>query len=141
MTEVYKYRPPFKYLLGGLAGLFVSIIFGLAIGKDQIWFSIVVGFFCLMTLAMGVAFLIMFFRKFSVGKLKIGDDFIEIPGRWKDQTRLNYNEILSIGELNTYDKEIEIESKHGVYLIERNWMKQKEFDNVKKKLQEYWMKK
>jgi len=136
MTKEYKYRPPFKYLIAGLAGLLASLIFGLAIGKDQIWFSPIVGLFCLVTLAIGVGFLTIYIRKYNVENLKLGDNYIEIPGRWKDKMRLNFSEILNIKEFNTFDNVIEIESKEGVHLIERNWMKQKDFDNLKKTLQD-----
>nr|WP_321411235.1 hypothetical protein [uncultured Carboxylicivirga sp.] len=141
MTEEYKYRPPLKYFLVGLGGITMSVIFGMVIGAEEIWFSIIMGLFCLMTLAMGIVFLTIFFRKFNVGNLKIGNDFIEIPGRWKDRRRVDFNDILDIGEFETYDNIIEIESRQGIHLIERNWMKRKEFDVVKKRLQEYWMKK
>lgn len=90
---------------------------------------------------MAIGFLTIFFRKFNVGKLEIGTDFIEIPGRWKNRTKLNFIDIKEIREFDTYDNVIEIESRQGKHLIERNWMKQKEFDIVKKRLQEYWMKK
>ncbi|MBK6265356.1 hypothetical protein JKA74_09925 [Marivirga sp. S37H4] len=142
MTEEYKYRPPIKYLYTGLGGLVISVIFGLAMIKgDEIWFSIIVGIFCLMGLALGIGFLTIFFRKLNVGNLKLGNDFLEIPGRWKERTKINFNDILDIGEIDSYDNVIEIESKLGIHLIERNWMKQKEFDNVKRRLQEYWMNK
>jgi hypothetical protein len=92
-------------------------------------------------MALGIVFLTMFLRKSYSGNLKIGNDFIEIPGRWKSRRRVHFNEILEIVEFDTYDLVIEIESKHGVHLIERNWMKPEEFDNVKKRLQEYWVNK
>ncbi|WNJ20353.1 hypothetical protein [Pontibacter sp. G13] len=142
MTKEYKYRPPIKYFFVGLGGLVMAAIFGLAMIKgDEVWFSIVVGIFCLTGLVMGIGFLTIFFRKFNVGNLILGNDFIEIPGRWKDRIRLNFNDIRDIGEIDTYDNVIEIESKYGVHLIERDWMKQIEFDNVKRKLQEYWLNK
>lgn len=141
MTEEFKYRPPLKYLFVGLGGLMMAVIFGMAIGAEQIWFSIIVGIFCLMTLAMGIGFLTIFFRKFNIGNLKLGNDFIEIPGRWKSRIRVNFSDILEIGEIDTYDNLIEIESDKGIHLIERNWMKQKDFDKVKNKLKEYWMNK
>ncbi len=142
MTEEFKYRPPIKYLFVGLSGLVLFSIFGLAVFKgDEIWFSIIVGLFSLIGLGIGIGFLTIFFRKLNVGKLKIGTDFIEIPGRWKDRTKLNFSEITEIGEFDTYDNVIEIESRQGIHLIERNWMKQKEFDIVKKRLQKYWTKK
>ena len=90
---------------------------------------------------MGIGLLTIFFRKLNVGNIKLGNDFIEVPGRWKERIKVNFNDIMDIGEIDTYDNVIEIESKHGVYLIERNWMKQQEFDNVKKRLHEYWMNK
>ncbi len=141
MIEEYKYKPPIKYLVVGLSGLLASFIFALSIGKDQIWFSIIIGLFCIITLAMGIGFITIFIRKFSVGNLIIGNDFIEIPGRWKDRIKLDFNEIRRIGEFDNYDNVIEIESNHGTYLIERNWMNQKDFEKVKEKLKEYWIKK
>lgn len=142
MTEEYKYRPPIKYLFVGLGGLVLFFIFGLAVIKgDEIWFAIIVGVFSLMSLGMGIGFLIIFFRKFNVGKLILGNDLIEIPGRWKDRIKLDFNEIIEISEFDTYDNVIEIQSRQGIHLIERNWMKQEDFDLVKEKLKEYWMKK
>ena len=142
MTEEFKYRPPIKYLFVGLGGLVLFFIFGLAVIKgDEIWFSIIVGLFSLIGLGMAIGFLTIFFRKFNVGKLKIGSDYIEIPGRWKDRITLNFNDIREIGEFDTYDNVIEIESQQGVHLIERNWMKKREFEKVKERLQEYWMNK
>ena len=142
MTEEFKYRPPIKYLFVGLGGLVLFSIFGLAVIRgDEIWFSIIVGIFSLMGLGMGIGFLTIFFRKLNVGKLKIGTDFIEIPGRWKDRTKLNFSDIIEIGEFDTYDNVIEIESQQGIHLIERNWMRKKEFDIVKEGLKEYWIKK
>lgn len=138
MTEEFKYRPPIKYLFVGLSGLVLFFIFGFAVFKGgEIWFSIIVGIFSLMGLGMAIGFFTIFFRKFNVGKLKIGLDFIEIPGRWKDRTKLNFNDIVEIGEFDTYDNVIEIESRQGIHLIERNWMRKKEFDKVKERLKEY----
>ncbi|UII26075.1 hypothetical protein LVD15_22655 [Fulvivirga maritima] len=142
MTEEFKYRPPIKYFFVGLGGLVLFSLFGLGVIKgEKIWFSIIVGLFSLMGLGMGISFLTIFFRKLNVGKLKLGTDFIEIPGRWKGRIKLNFNDIIDIGEFDTYDNVIEIESRQGIHLIERNWMKQNEFDIVKKRLREYWIKK
>ena len=142
MIEEYKYRPPIRYLFGGLCGFILSAIFGIAIIKSgELWFLIIIGIFFLIGLAIGIGFLTIFFRKHNVGNLKLGNNFIEIPRCWKDRVRLNFSDILVIGEFDTYDNVIEIESEQGIHLIERNWMKRKEFNNVKKKLQEYWMNK
>jgi len=126
MTEEFKYWPPIKYLFVGLGGLVLFFIFGLAVIKGaEIWFSIIVGTFSLMGLGIGIGFLTIFFRKFNVGKLKIGTDFIEIPGRWKNRIKLNFNDILEIGEFDTYDNVIEIESRQGIHF---DW---KELDATK----------
>ncbi len=142
MTEEFKYRPPIKFLFVGFFGLIMFFIFGLAVIKgDEIWFSIIVGIFSLMGLGLAIGFLTKFFRKYNLGKLKLGTDFIEIPGPWKDRVRLNFNDIIEISEFDTYDNVIEIESQQGIHLIERNWMKKKEFNKVKEQLKEYWIKK
>ena len=142
MTKEFKYRPPIKYLFVGFGGLVMFPIFGLAVVKvDEIWFSIILGIFSLMGLGMGIGFLTIFFRKLKVEKLKIGTDFIEIPGRWKGRTIMKFSDIKEISEFDTYDNIIEIESRQGIHLIERNWMRKKEFDKVKELLLEYWMKK
>lgn len=142
MTEEFKYQPPIKYLFVGLGGLVLFFFFGLGvINGDKVWLSIIIGLFSLIGLVMGIGFLMIFFRKFNVGKLKIGNDFIEIPGRWKDRTKLKFNDIKEIGEFDTYDNVIEIESQQGIHLIERNWMKKREFEKVKERLKDYWMNK
>ncbi|NQX86227.1 MAG: hypothetical protein HRT67_10045 [Flavobacteriaceae bacterium] len=139
MTKEFKYRPPIKYLSVGLCGFIFFFIFGLAVFKlEKLWLACILGILALMGLVMGIGFLTIFFRDFNIGKLKIGLDFIEIPGRWKDKIKLNFNDIIQIEEFETYDKVIEIESKQGIYLIERNCMKKKEFDKVKERLQDYY---
>lgn len=51
-----------------------------------------------------------------------------MPGRWEAPVRLNLKEITGISEFDTYDHVIEIESTQGVHLIEKNWMKKKDFN-------------
>ena len=114
-----------------------TIFGGVTLDKGEIWFRIVTFIFFLMTSVLGIGFLAIFINKFNVGKLKIGEDFIEIPGRWKKRTKLNFKEIKNIGEINTYDQVIEIESENGFNLIEKQWMKSKEFEKVKEKLIEW----
>ena len=138
MTVEYNYQPPFKYLAVGLSGLLLSIIFGIAIDKDKVWFSFLMGLFCLVTLAIGIGFLLLFIKRFNIGNLILCVDFIEIPRRWKKQIRLNFDEISDIYSLCTYDNIIEIRSIKGIYIIEENFMKQKDFEDLKRKLQEYW---
>ncbi|WDF45666.1 hypothetical protein PQ459_12230 [Chryseobacterium sp. KACC 21268] len=139
MITEYKYRPPLKYFLVGLCGITMSFIFGLALGKNEIWFSILIGIFSLMSLMLGVGFLTIFFRKFASGNLIIGKDFIEIPGRWKMRVKLHFEEIVEIGEIDTYDNVIEIDNGVEIYLIESSWMKQRDFEDVKRRLKDYWI--
>ena len=133
LTAEYRFRPPLKYLIVGICGLVAAIIFGMAIGKGQIWFTVVMGLFGLMTLVLGLSFLILFFNIFNVGNLKIGEDYIEVPGRWKKRVRLNLTDIISVTGLETYDTVIEIKTKRGVHLVGRSWMRQKDFDTLKMK--------
>lgn len=97
------------------------------------------GIFCLMSLTLGVGFLTIFFRKYASANLIIGKDFIEIPGRWRSRVRLQFEEIKEIGKFNTYDDVIEIDNGKEIHLIESSWMKQKEFEIVKRKLSEYYL--
>jgi hypothetical protein len=120
LINEFKYRPPFKYLFVGIGGILMATIFGgVTLEKGEIWFRIITFIFFLMTSALGIGFLALFINKFSVGKLKIGEDFIEIPGRWKKRTKLNFSEIKNIGEIDTYDQVIEIESEKDFHLIEK----------------------
>ena len=119
----------------------MATIFGaVTIGNGEIWFRIITLVFFLLTIALGIAFLWLFVNKFNVGGLKIGADFIEIPGRWKKRSKIKFSEIKNIGEIDTYDQVIEIESEKGFNLIEKQWMKSKEFDKVRERLIE-WTKK
>ena len=53
----------------------------------------------------------------------------------ENRIHLKIEEIKRISDFRSYDHVIEIESRYGIHLIERNWMKKKEFDIVKMKLQ------
>jgi hypothetical protein len=133
-TSRYKYRPPIKHLFVGLLMVLISPTFTVLIGKGEIVVSIIGVFFFLLLLGAGLSFLILYFRKFNVGDLIIGQDYLEIPGRWKDRTRLDLNAIDNISEFETYDHIIAIQCKEDTYLIERNWMRKQEFEIIRKKL-------
>ena len=111
------------------------------IGKEDLWISIVFGFLALVFCTAGMGYTAIFVNKFNVEGLVIGEDNIEIPGRWKARTKLKFTDIKDIGEFETYDHIIEIESMHGVHLIERSWMKQRDFNIVRDRLKDYWTKK
>lgn len=110
MIREFKYRPPVKYLIIGLSSMAASLIFFKAMGRGEIWFSVVVVFFGLICLAMGTTFTTIYFNKMKTKPLIIGDGFIEIPGRWKKRTTLMFIDIKEIGEIDTYDHVIEISS-------------------------------
>jgi hypothetical protein len=110
------------------------------IGKEDLWISIIFGLLALIFLASGLGFTAIFVNKFNVGGLVIGKNFIEIPGRWKKRTKVNLKDIKNIEEFETYDHIIEIESTKGFHLIERNWIKKKEFNIVRNRLKDYWTK-
>lgn len=57
-----------------------------------------------------------------------------IPGRWKERRRLNFRNIVSIGEFHTYDHVIEIMGDNGTYLIEKKWMRKVEFEILRNTL-------
>ena len=71
MTKIYRFKPPFFYLLIGLGGIYVSSIFFKAFGYGEIGFAIIVGFFGLTCFALGLAFTILFMNKFRSGNLKV----------------------------------------------------------------------
>ncbi len=135
----YKYRPPLKYFFIGLSGFLMSFIFGMGIKKNDNWASIIFGIFLLITLALGLGFLTIFLRNYKGSNLMIGDDFIEIPDRWKNRINIQFEEISEIAEFEIYDRVIQIESVKGIYQIERNWMKHQDFEDVKKRLMVYWL--
>ncbi len=99
------------------------------------WFLIIVGLFWLFCLAIGMSLLTLFFRKRSSGPLLLGTDFIEIPGRWKSKKRVLFAEIEEVNEFNTYDHVIELNTANGFHMIERNWMKKADFEQVRIRLE------
>lgn len=135
MILSYRYRPPIKYLFLGIMLLPCSILFGFMVGKEEWWVSLGVLFFAIILFASGFSFLLIYVRKFNVGGLVVSDDYIEIPERWRNRVTLKFNDIKDIGEFNTYDHIIEIESSNAVHLIERNWMNKKDFNEVRNRLQ------
>lgn len=119
----------------GIVGIIVAAMFGgVTLEKGEIWFRIIMFIFFLMTAAFALGHLAILINKFNVGKLKIGEDFIEIPGRWKKRRRLKFSEIKNIREIDTFDHVIKIEGEKGFHLIEKQWMKSKEFEIVRNRL-------
>jgi len=134
MTKEYKYRPPYTYLLTGLGGLLMAFIFGSAIVHDKFWFSIVVGFFGLLTLIIGVIFLTIFLGNITIKNVVIGPDFIEIPIDKNKRIRLPFSEIENWGELDSFHHIIALQFQAETYVIERQWMKKSDFEKLRLEL-------
>lgn len=142
MTSEYKYRPPVKYLVSGLSGIIGATIFSLAIGADSLWLSLASAFFCLAMAAMFFYFLPLFVLKFNSSPLRIQEEqeevVIEIPGRWKGPSKILFSDIKDIGEIiNSYECVIQIWAKDRVYLIEKNWMREKDYETVVYRLMDW----
>ncbi len=136
MTKKYKYRPPVFYLFIGLGGLYTSYIFFRAFGVGEIGISLIIGFFGLACLALGLGFTILFINKIGSGDLVLSDDFLEIPGRWRKRQKIKLRDIRSVNEIDTYDNVLEISSGRGLHLIERKWMNKKDFQELRDFLKE-----
>ncbi|NBW36329.1 MAG: hypothetical protein EBR30_15185 [Cytophagia bacterium] len=136
MKKKYKYRPPIFYLFLGLGGLYTSYIFFRGFGVGEIGISIIIGFFGLACLGLGLGFTILFINKISTGDLLLTDDYLEIPGRWKKRQKVRLSDIRKVNEIDTYDSVLEISSNRGLHLIERKWMSRKDFQELRDILKE-----
>lgn len=134
LVREFNYRPPYKFLIVGLGGLSVALLFAMAIGKNEFWFSMLMILFCILTAAMGIGFLLLFFSKSNVGKLKIAEDHLVIPNRWKPPSKVLFSDIEHMEEFNTYDHVLEIHTQKKAYLIERQWMNKQDFQLVRAQL-------
>ena len=94
-------------------------------------FGIAMCFFFLLTAAFGVTFLVLFFSKERRGQLEISENYLLIPGRWKQPTKLPIEEITDFGEFNTYDHVLVIVHNQIEYLIEKQWMSNQDFEKVR----------
>lgn len=102
--------------------------------KDEIVVSIFVGFLALMFLATGTSLCVIFFRNVNNGGLILSETAIEMPRRYKTRIRLRFSQVANICEFETYDHVVEIQTEHESYLIEKKWMRKKEFELVRKTL-------
>jgi len=137
MIKEFKYRPPFLFAFLGLGGLYVSFMLLRAIGYGEIGFQFLVGFFGLFCLAVGAYFSINFVNRIGSGHLRVTDDFIEIPGRWRTRTTVLLTEIDGIRTIESYDIAIEIKSKGRLYQIDGKLMTKGDFLELKGVLANY----
>lgn len=143
MTLEFKYHAPIKYVLGGfLCFVIVSIFWYATVNafkEGQVWFPVFTLVFGAVISLIGFQLLKLFFQNSTNKKIILGEDFIELPGRKVERTRLLLTEIKEISELNTYDDVLILETKEKTYLIYRNWMKQKDFELIRRALREFWL--
>jgi predicted membrane channel-forming protein YqfA (hemolysin III family) len=130
MNKVYKYRPPVVYIVIGLCGLLVSYTLLRAVRYGEIGFQFLVGFLGVMSLILGTVFTKKFIEALGSGDLKIGDDSIEIPGHWRRRVTVSFADVDRIGEMNKFDKVIEISSKSGLYAIDGKRMNRNDFHEL-----------
>ncbi len=88
-------------------------------------------FFGFLLFALSLGFLTIYFNKFNVGKLILTNTYIVIPERWKERTRINFNEIIEISEFDTSDMVIELVTSEEVFLVVKQWMNPKSFETVR----------
>lgn len=132
IVHQFKYRPPFSYLLQGIIGMAASILFAsAAITGIGLFLSIIIILFCLLMLAYGIGFLTLYLKNRNSDDLVIGKDHIKIPGRWDRTISISFNEIKNIRELvQVHSNTIEIYTADYCHLIEKNWMKEDDYEFV-----------
>lgn len=124
----FKYRPPSKYLLAGIGTLPMTLTFAFLAYKAPEWFVVLVAvFFTLVFLGISIAFLSIFFKKRTSKMIVLEETFIEFQSRWTGNQKIYFHEIKSIIDFETYDHVIEIRTDKETFLIERNFMRNKEF--------------
>lgn len=134
MIDEFRYRPPLKYLSTGILGILLTVIFFVAMLKVEFWVSIILGILVLFSLAMGIGFLFLFLKNIRARKLIVGLDFIELTSRWNKEVHIKFDSIQEVSEIDSYDTVIEIQTTTGNYLIENQWMKNKDYLSVRERL-------
>ena len=124
----FNYKPPIEYLFYGISGILISITFGLAIIND---FRTIILIILILTGIIGIGFLTLYLKKTGTANIKIGRDFIDVPGRWKNVKRLKFDEIRSYSELKSFSHTIRIHTDYEILIIEKSWMNANEFKTVK----------
>ena len=142
MIREFNYKAPVKYLLAGFLCFLMASIFLYATSnafKDgQIWFPLFTLMFGSILAHGGYRLLKLYFQNSKHQKVVLGENFIELPGRKVNRKRLNFAEIKEISEFDTYDNVLLLETTHDIYHIEKNWMKQEDFNCVQDTLRAYW---
>lgn len=131
MTKKIKYRPPILFAFLGLGGLYVSYILLRAFGHGEIGFQFLIGLFGLSSFGLGVYFLKKFVERIGSGNLKVTDDLIEIPERWRKREKVLFTEIDRIDGIDSFDKMIRLSSKGQHYLIDGKLMNRNDFQELK----------
>jgi len=132
MKKNYRYRPPVFYIFLGLGAFYASFIFLRTVRLTQFGehgFQVLVGFFGLTCLVLGIISVKKLFENLSLSNLEVSDDFIEIPVSWGKTVRVLFSDIECVE--STFDNLIKILGKHGSYTIDGNRMRRSDFRELK----------
>ena len=136
MTKEFKYRPQYRLLILGLAGLVVSFYLLPLIGLGEIGFSFLAGLLGISSLTLTIVFIFLFARQLASRDLKIFDNQIEIPGHWTKRTILDFDQIKLIGPTDTWDKVIKISDGHRTHSIQGQLLDNVDLQELKTILKE-----
>lgn len=129
----YRYKPPLKFLFIGFAYVIIAGIFALSIvGIKQIFVKLLVIFFFIVVSTVGIAYIFLYLKNYKSKKIILKENTMEVPHKWNKQIySCKYSEIIRIEKYTSYTNIIEIYIQGNSYIIEQNWMKNKnEFINV-----------
>ena len=107
------YRPPVKYLLLGIGAIPCSIFMFLGMGGGRLIVSIILGIFCVATLAMAIIFLLLYFRRTGIRRIIIGQDQILFESSDNTVQIFPLNTLKSVDLYSTYDEMIELKAQES----------------------------
>ena len=131
MTKEYTYLPPVKYLaqiIIGFAG-FCFLIFCVVKIEDAIWLRVFLSIFSLLFFVHGFLFYKRCFSRIKGFKIKISKNKVTMPFV-ENGINLFFNllEVENIDVYQNFDTEIiEFKSKKGYLVVEKSWMKNRDY--------------
>lgn len=132
------YRPPVKYLLLGIGAIPCSIFMFLGMGGGRLIVSIILGIFCVATLAMAIIFLLLYFRRTSIRRIIIGQDQILFESSDNTVQIFPLNTLKSVDLYSTYDEMIELKAhRQPKITLSKSWIKRKDYRFIVSYLQEH----
>lgn len=137
----YKYRPPFTHLIAGvfysLSGIGITVLLTSKPWNKEWPVLLFVTLLMIFMAIIGICFLVIYFSHLPSERLFLSQEFLEVPGRWQENPKIYLKDIIHVDEFNTYDHVIDISTKDDYVIIERQWMKNRDFFDLRKKLINY----